>query len=1174
MKDMLKQLANLPQEQRDKILAQLRKASDEKAKTAESADKVQEQVEKAKQWPLSCMQLRLWMLDSIDGKSSAYNMATALQLDGVLNISALQSALHLMITRHDVLRASFTLQQSLPVQNIAGDKQYPALNVLEMTTANKDQHITDFVNQPFDLACEDGDMLIRYQLLQLSEQEHILLINLHHIVADGWSIRIIANEIAQAYQQYAQGHQPALPPLQYQYGDFVNSLASEEVENKQRELLDFWSDKLADAPPLLELPLDHPRPAQWSNKGTGFDFHIKAPLRNQLESLVRSHGVTLYMLLLAAYNLLLSRYTNQSDILVGTPVANRSQKWQQLIGMFVNTLVIRCEVNPDASFSEYLGQVKKTCLQAFGKQDLPIELLVEKLQPKRTLSHAPLIQNMFSLHDASGDQLQLEGLSIDKLQLPVDQVKFDLLMSLELKAQDMTGRVEYNSDIYDHSTIERFIGHYLNLLEQIIAGPQCNIMALPLLSTAEIKQQLDWNNTGETFETGVLMHELFIRQAQAAPEAAALVFNQQKMSYGELLQRAGQLSYQLRQQGVKPGELVAVICDKGIEQVVAVLGVLMSGGAYIPIETSWPQDRVDHLLKFGLVKQIITQQAVTKRCLLPDTLTLHFLDVTQAVDTQLLLAIDLVQKPQDLAYVIFTSGSTGTPKGVVIQHQAAVNTLLDINNRYQVTEKDSAIAISALSFDLSVYDIFGLLSVGGSVVLPEEEHNKDPGYWLQLMAAHGVTLWNTVPALMQMLVDYCETSNEKPTELLRWCFMSGDWIPVELPERIKALSSNIKVHSGGGATEASIWSITFPIEQMQPHWSSIPYGKPLANQKFFILNDDLQPCPLRVTGNLFIGGVGLAHSYWRDEDKTNQHFMLDPKTGERLYKTGDLGRFVEDGLIEFMGRADFQVKINGYRIELGEIEAVIRAQQGVKDVLAVVKDDGNSKRIAVYIMADEVGKTQIDVAAIKDKTALTLPNYMMPGAYIVLDSFPLTANGKVNQKTLPQPVFALDADCNEAPRNEAETAISQLFCSLLERQLVGIRQSFFELGGHSLSAAQLAARIRNIFNVDLAVKELFIHNTVEALAKRIGQLKTGSSMPALQVIENNRDIQPTSYGQQGYGYRLSWILRLKPITCLRQSGLKAGSIETVYKMQSILSCRVMKLCAPAFSRLMANCFSK
>ena len=1119
MKDIFKQLANLPQEQREKVLAQLRKKTDNKAHSTEISNTSTANEGDAHKWPLSFMQLRLWMLDSIEGSSSAYNMATALKLDGTLNVSALQSALHLMISRHDILRACFALEDSTPVQIIAQDSHYPELEVIEADAQYQAQHMTQFVNQPFDLKCEDGGLLIRYQLLKQSEQEHVLLINLHHIIADGWSISLIANEISIAYQQLAKGEQPSLHPIKYQYGDFARSLESVEKNKKHEELLEFWLAKLDDAPPLLELPLDKPRPAQASNKGVGFDFNIDDKLRNELEQIARSQGITLYMLLLGAYNLLLSRYTNQHDILVGTPVANRSAQWQDLIGMFVNTLVIRSEIDPQASVRDYLAQIKSTCLEAFSKQDLPIELLVEKLQPKRTLSHAPVIQNMFALHDARRDKLALEGLTINKLQLPVEHVKFDLLMSLELQNQGLTGRVEYNIDIYNRSTIERFVTHYINLLQSMVSGVERNIMSLPLLSEHEVQQQHSWNNTEQSFETGVLMHELFIRQAQRTPDVTALVYNNQKMTYSELLQRAGQLSYKLRAQGVKPGELVAVICDKGMEQVVAVLAVQMSGGAYIPIETSWPKERVEHLLKFGLVKQVITQQNVMSRAVLPESVAqsyvLHFIDVNDTLDSTLPLALDIVQKPGDIAYVIFTSGSTGMPKGVVIQHQAAVNTLLDINHRYQVSAKDSAIAISALSFDLSVYDIYGLLAVGGRVVIPQEEYNKDPGYWLQLMEANDVTLWNTVPALMKMLVDYCITRNEKPTETLRWCFMSGDWIPLELPVNIKTVSPNIEVHSGGGATEASIWSITFPIEKMELHLNSIPYGRPLANQKFFILNDHLQPCPLRVTGNLFIGGVGLAHSYWRDEDKTNQHFIIHPQTGDRLYRTGDLGRFVEGGLIEFMGRADFQVKINGYRIELGEIEAVIRTQAGVKDVLAVVKDNGNSKRIAVYIMAIDGDKSLINLDLIKEKISLSLPNYMIPSAYVVLDSFPLTANGKVNQKALPQPVFALESDHDEAPRNEAETTIGQLFCSVLERESVGIKQSFFELGGHSLSAAQLVARIINIFKVDLTVKELFIHNTVEMLAKRVAQLRAGSSRPSLEVIEQNRSLQLASYGQQG-----------------------------------------------------------
>lgn len=1107
MKGLLQQLANLPADQRAAMLKKLKTGA---APQTQSTTVQPESLV----WDLSSMQLRLWMLQNIEGESAAYNMATAFELRGPLQVWALEQALHFVLQRHQVLRVNFVLVNDLPVQQVQPTSVLPALQVCPCVEQDVPVLLSNFAGQPFDLSAlaSRQEIPVRYQLLQLAAGHHILLLNLHHIVADGWSIRIIAGQITQAYAALLQGQQPDIPALPQQYGDFVQAQFKQRGSARQQQLLQHWQQKLAGAPPLLELPLDQSRPASWSSRGAEQRFRLDLKLQQELETVARTEGVTLYMLLLAAFQLLLARYSNQTDILVGTPVANRDPQWQNQVGMFVNTLVLRSQIDGSQSFRQYLQQVKQECLDAFAHQDLPIELLVEALAPSRTLSHAPLIQNMFALHDARQDALTLSGLQVCKLDIPVRHVKFDLLLSLELHPGGIEGRLEYSSDIYAAGSMQRFQQHYQQLLRQICRDVTRSVLQLPLLSEQELSQLHHvWNNTEQSFETGTLMHEFFLRQAEQAPDATALIYAGRQLTYAELKQRSAQLAYVLRQGGVKPNELVAVICDKGFEQVIAVLAVLMAGGAYLPIETDWPAARVDHLLEFGLVSNIVTQASVAQRSQWSGQRQIHLLDASVEFDPAAPQCCDRVQQPSDLAYVIFTSGSTGQPKGVVIQHQAVVNTLLDINQRYQVGAGDRALAISALSFDLSVYDIFGLLAVGGTVVIPEDEHNKDPRYWLDLLHQHKVTLWNTVPALMQMLVDYCETSQQSPNPQLRWCFMSGDWIPLELPKRIKALSDTIEIHSGGGATEASIWSITYPVRELDPQWSSIPYGRPLANQKFYILNDALQPCPLNVTGNLFIGGVGVAHSYWRDAEKTAAHFVTDPTTGERLYKTGDLGRFVRDGLIEFMGRADFQVKINGYRIELGEIEAVIRAQPEVRDVLVVVRAQGDSKRLVAYVLS----QAALDTAALMNRISSQLPDYMLPAAVLVMDSFPLTANGKVDQKALPEPVFAVHSEQYLAPRNELESQLAGLFCQLLQRDQVSIDQRFFALGGHSLTAARLVARLRQELQIELPVRELFVHDTVESLARRIMQLSTTLTLPPLVLVATEGQQYPVATGQYG-----------------------------------------------------------
>lgn len=1066
-------------------------------------------------WPVSCMQARLWMLHRLDESSTAYHMARAQWVDGPLDVPALQRSLRLILDRHEVLRAGFIEEDGLLRQVIRPLREVGQLDVIGCAERDCEQLAREFVDRPFDLG---NDPLLRVRLLRVQPHRHMLLVCMHHIVADGWSVRIFADELRAAYNAYRANTEPLLPKLSVRYRDFVLEQQREAACARHTKLLSYWREALRGAPPLLEIPLDKPRPAQRSGQGAQQLFTIEQSLRAGLEALAMRRGVSLYMLLLAAFTLLLSRYSNQRDILIGTPVANRDPRWQPLVGMFVNTVPIRIQLDPDASFAQYLAQVKRTCLAAYARQDLPFELLVEELQPTRTLSHVPLIQNVFMMHDASEDELGLADLRIAKADLPLRHAKFDLLMSLELQREGIVGRMEFQTDIYEAASIARFATHYCNLLTHIVYDPACDALALPIVGAEELARDYRrWNDTARPFDSSLRLHELFVRQAQRSPSATALIFDDRHMSYAELLARSIELAHRLQAAGARRNELVAVVCDKGFEQVIAVLGVLLAGAAYMPIEPDWPAERQTHLMEIGLVKHVVCQQHVRARPFMPARLRYHIVDAALELDeTQHDVVMPLVQQlPSDIAYVIFTSGSTGTPKGVVIQHHAAVNTIVDINERYAVGPQDRIFALSLLSFDLSVYDIFGVLGAGGAVVIPEQEHSKDPAKWWPLLQRYGVTLWNSVPALMQMMVDYLESEVAAFDSRLRWCFMSGDWIPLDLPKRIRALGPNIDVHSGGGATEASIWSITYPIREIDPAWRSIPYGKALANQSFFVLNERLLPCPISVTGELYIGGVGLAHSYWRDEAKTAERFITLPHSGERLYRTGDLGRYLPDGNIEFMGRADRQVKVNGYRIELAEIEAALARCEAVKDVVACVRDDGGMGRsIAAYLTPR--GTQALDVQELRRSAQLSLPAYMVPSSFVVLDELPLTANGKVDTKRLPRPELRDDDTPFVLARDPVEESLCAAFRELLDIAEVGIHQDFFKLGGHSLSAARLTHRVRNALHVDLPVREVFVHSTVETLARRVRELaRRDDQRPVLRRYADVSEAEPASYAQYG-----------------------------------------------------------
>ncbi|MFD2168469.1 amino acid adenylation domain-containing protein [Tumebacillus lipolyticus] len=924
--------------------------------------------------PLSFAQQRLWFIDRFEPGSSLYNVPTGVRLRGTLQVAALRQALQEIVNRHEVLRTSFSLVDGEPVQVIAPESVLllPFADLRDIPEADREAQAMRLVHEeagtPFDL---EKASLVRAKLLQLAEEEHILLITIHHIVTDGWSMGVLIQEFSALYTAFVQGQPSPLQPLSIQYADF----AQWQRDWLQGEVLDqqlgYWKQQLGGDLPMLQLPTDRPRPAVQTFEGATLKFKLPSAVSDSLADFSRRQGVTLYMTLLAAFNTLLYRYTGQENLLVGSPIANRNRsEIEHLIGFFVNTLVHRNDLSGNPTFAELLNRVSQVTLDAYAHQDLPFERLVEEIQPDRSLSYNPLFQVVFVLQNAPMDGLSLPGLELHAVEADNDAnvdftlsltntSKFDLTLYIVEEAGGFVGRFEYNSDLFEAATIERMSGHYLTLLESIVDNPAQKIAELPMLTQLERERMALWNHTdGEVSDE--LLHTLFDKQAVKTPERTAIVSAAGTMSYAELDRRANRVAHLLRDLGAQPNRLVAVAMEKGWEQVVAVLGILRAGAAYLPIDPTLPQDRIWHLLKQGEVEVVLNQSWVDERLAWPDHVQRLAMDGDQMAsyaDTPL----TTVQSKRDIAYVIFTSGSTGLPKGVVIDHQGAVNTCLDINERFGVTEEDRVLALSSLSFDLSVYDLFGTLAVGGTVVIPDASRQGDPAYWAELVEQERITIWNSAPALAKILVEHVRETGKSLSQSLRLVMMSGDWIPLTLPVHLKQLVPSIETYSLGGATEASIWSILYPIREIDPAWKSIPYGRPMKNQQFYILNEVLEPCPIGVAGDLYIGGIGLALGYWRDEEKTNASFITHPRTGLRLYRTGDQGRYMADGNIEFIGRVDNQVKVRGFRIELGEIEAVLDQHQTVLESVVLARPDARcDKQLVAYVVQQEAREVSVE----------------------------------------------------------------------------------------------------------------------------------------------------------------------------------------------------------------------
>ena len=1029
--------------------------------------------------PLSFAQQRLWFLTQFEPESRAYNQSKEIRLLGPVNVETLRHSLSAIVARHEVLRTTFRATDDHPLQFINQPQDLDLL-VLDLSALPSGGREAEWVRITADLSWRSfdlsRDLMLRAALLRLGPAEHILLLVTHHIVSDGWSIGILWRELATLYEAFLRGEPNPLPELPIQYADYAvwqrDWLQGEVLEIQ----LSYWKKQLSGVS-VLELPTDRVRPAVQTYRGAKESIVLPKSLSDQLRGLSRKEGVTLFMSLLAAFQTLLQRYSGQDDIAVGSPIAGRTRsETEGLIGFFVNTLVLRTDLSGNPSFRELLHRVRQMALGADEHQDIPFEKLVEELHPERDLSRNPLFQVMLAHQNVPRQSPELPGLTISPVEIKNETAKFDLSLSTWEEAEGLRARLEYNTDLYDGATISRMLGHFETLLEGIVSNPEQRICDLAILSEAERHQVVvEWNDRRRDYPRENCIHELFEAQVEKTPDSVAAVFEEKQLTYRELNTKANQLAHYLQELGVGPGALVGICVERSLEMIIGLLSILKAGGAYVPLDPAYPKERLAFMLQDAQVAVLITQQQLRSELPSEHGARLLCIDTEWAqVAEQSDINPDDTATPEDLAYVIYTSGSTGKPKGAQIAHGAVVNFLSSMQAEPGLTAADTLLAVTTLSFDIAGLELYLPLSVGARVVIVSRETAIDGVVLAENLVKSGATIMQATPTTWRMLL---ETGWQGSDHLKILC--GGEALSPELATELLPRCSSL--WNMYGPTETTIWSSIYKVETVN---GQIPIGRPIGNTQLYILDRNQQPLPIDVPGELYIGGDGLALGYLNRDELTDERFVVDPfspQAGKRLYKTGDRARWRPDGNIEILGRLDHQVKIRGFRIELGEIEAAIRQHSAVRDTVVVVQEnDSGDKQLVGYVVEERGSGPAAD--ELRNVLRQKLPDYMIPGAIVIVDAFPLTPNGKLDRNALPRPDREGSAsETYEPPRTPAEETMAKIWADVLKVERVGVHDNFFDLGGHSLLATKVISRVRATFHIDLPLRSLFQAPTVAGL---------------------------------------------------------------------------------------------
>lgn len=1080
--------------------------------SARIADKTREaepkSVSPAGVWPLSFAQQRLWFMDQLEPGNPAYFVPFSILLKGQLDVAALKQAIATVGARHDALRMVFGENAGEPFQRAipAGPVEIALDDLEHLPESEREEEarrliVREAQTPGFDLS---RGPLWRVRLIRTAPNRHYLLVTMHHIISDVWSIAVFVKETSLAYEALAAGRSPRLAPITFSYGDYAASQRSRLTGRRLEELLDFWRKRLEGAPLQLDLPTDRPRPAVQRHSGAWLMTKLDREFSDKLRELSRRNGATLFMTLLAAYGVLLSRYSGHKQVLIGTPFAGRQQpETEALVGLFVNTLALKLDMSADPTFVELVRQARESFFAAHDHQEMPFERLVEALAPDRDLSRSPIFQVMFAMQTTGVSVDRISGLEFDPVFVDsgITGARYDLTVSMIDHEEYLQGVFEYDTDLFDRATIQRVIEHYRRLLEAAAENPDARVSELVMMTEGEERELAKFNATDwEHADFERRAHELFEAQADRRPGAIAIECAGETLTYAELNARANALARQLRELGAERDRIVGVCLDRSPAMLVALVAVHKAGAAYLPLDPIYPPERLAYMLDDSGAQLLLTETSLLER--IPDRPGVKRIIVSSnSAQSPELTAEPKTQNSglrtrdlsSDLAYVIYTSGSTGKPKGVAVPQRGLTNFLLSMIREPGLCETDSLLAVTTLCFDIAGLELWGPLCVGGKVVIATREEAGDPERLARILHAGAISVMQATPATWRMLI---ETGWSGDHKLKALC--GGEALSGELARRI--LDRAGELWNLYGPTETTIWSSVHKVRPEDLDKSNMPLGRPIANTQLYVLDSENRLAPAGIPGELHIGGDGLARGYLNRPELTAERFIEHARL-ERLYRTGDLARFTAAGELEYLGRLDNQVKLRGFRIELGEIESALGELEGVKQAVVVARDEGGEKRLVAYLVWAP-GASPIAADQMRARLTERLPEYMVPAAFTALDALPLTANGKIDRRALPAPEIARPklSESYARPESATEQTIAAVWQDVLHLDRVGVNDNFFDLGGHSLLLLQVQSHLRRTLTRELSLVEIFQHPTVRSLAARVDG-PAGSNMEMQKIHE-------------------------------------------------------------------------
>ncbi|SDX04417.1 amino acid adenylation domain-containing protein [Marininema mesophilum] len=1058
-------------------------------------------------FPASFTQQRIWFLEAMEPGTAFYNIPQTLKVNGKVETNVLKKALRKLVERHETLRTFFRSKDGVPVQVITEQVEVDIEQVVleeGLTGIERDQKLKCMIQEeslaPFSISALP---LFRVRLITLNSQEHIFILNMHHIISDAWSSGIFIEELLYYYDKCLNGEKPSLEELPIQYADYAE-WQTEWLDSEEMKLqLKYWEKQLHHAPSVLELPTDFPRPAVQSYQGATEIIDLDPSLVSGIREFSNRLGVTMFMSLFTGFNILLKKYSHQDDILIGTPIAGRNKKeLEKIIGFFANTIVLRTNLSGNPTVEELLHKTKFNSINSYSNQEYPFDKLVEKLNPERNLSYNPIFQVMFAYQNAPKPKLTAEDLMMEYSYMETGTSKFDISLSLIEKKETLTCMFEYNTDLFTGNTIKQMLRHYINILESMIIAPEQKIEEMMILGQEEQTHLLNnWNQTDMAVNWGKLVPHRIEQQVHKTPNKVAVKFKGSYLTYEQLNLKANQFARFLQKKGVVKNALVGIFIERSLDMAVGVLGILKAGAAYVPIDPKYPEDRVNYIIEDSKMEYLVTQECLKNR-LSYQGINMICVDSDQyrhVSDKNLNTNI----VASDLAYVIYTSGSTGKPKGVLIEHGNMLHHHLAMIKEFSLCTEDRILQFSSISFDIAVEEIFPTWIVGATLILREEEVITDPVVFRDWIEHHQITILNLPTAFWQEWIYALVEEGEKFPEHVRTMIVGGEKISPAALERWHQLNTtSIEWFNAYGPTETTVTCTVYKLKPVDFDYHRVPIGKPIANTKVYILDDRLQPVPKGVRGELYIGGAGVARGYLNRPGMSEERFIKNPfdLNNDKLYKTGDIARFLPNGEIDFLGRNDDQVKLRGFRIEIGEVESAINTHPNIKESLVLTCQHDQQTKLVAYVICDSI----INECECKTYLSNKLPSYMVPSKFIFISKFPTTPNGKVDSQALPKPSWST-IKLNQKvklPLNEIETALVEVWCDVLQLEQISVVDNFFELGGDSILIIQLISKARKK-DIYFTAKQLFQFQNVRELAKHVNKTDQTRAEQELVVKSNS-----------------------------------------------------------------------